>query len=489
MDQKSILIHRRIAGAISACLAVGILVTAFFLTPGALIPESTSPAVNPPTQTGSPEPRGFFQSLFQSHPTAQGTTAETHASPGAQTSSVSTSMLQASSGIGLTPTPKITSRGNLPGPDEGGMYYFPTGEGTGGVPTATLYVIYHTPLPSPTLAPTATPSQTFTPKPTSTPKFSATPTKTPSLGTATTTITPTSTATSAAMVTPTAQLTPTPTATATDIPMLIPSGGFAYLSSSAEGSGRQVILAELPDAVSRIVADIPGGELCAWSPDGTSLLVQVPRQNSTVNDLEILALDGTLTPLTASLAGSSGCGDWLPDGSSIHFPYTDEIGITTLSSLDTTNGDLKEIYHNGSAISQSNVSPDGRWEVFVTGAGSERTLEILDLVSQTAKRNPFSNASEDSPRFSADSRTVLFSRYVDSSWDLFSLNLETLVETRLTNNLANERWPEETSDGQFLLFSSDAPGHYNIFLLKKGETIPLQMIPDELAQSQPLWQP
>ena len=205
--------------------------------------------------------------------------------------------------------------------------------------------------------------------------------------------------------------------------------------------------------------------------------------------MEILALDGTLRPLTASLAGSSSCGDWLPDGSAIHFPYIDEVGNTTLSSLDITNGELKEIYHNEADISQSNVSPDGRWEVFITGTGSERTLEILDLVSQTPKRNPFSNTSEDSPRFSADSRTVLFSRYVDSSWDLFSLNLETLVETRLTNNLANERWPEETSDGQFLLFSSDAPGYYNIFLLKKGESIPLKMIPDEMAQSQPLWRP
>lgn len=487
MDQTHRVIRRRIAGAILFFLAASLL-TAYFLTSRGNPPSAPQPAGSPSAQTGAPAGENLFQSLFHFHSPVPSNTAI--AATGTQGITGSIPAFKSED----TFTPTGAADRNPAGLDDGGMYYFPTDAASGGTVTATLYVIFYTHAPTWTTAPSATPTRTFTPKPTSTPRNSATATRTHTAGatstaTATSTPTPTPTATVTATASATLQETSLPSQMPSPTPTFSVTGAYAFLSRNADGSTGQVSLVELPEIALTVIADLPGGDLCGWAPDGSSLLVQVPRQNSTLTDLKLLALDGIFTPLTASLPGSSQCGDWLPDGSGIIFPYTDETGAPGLSRWDAVSGETQRMYADGYNLERPDVSPDGGWVVFTSISGTQADLFIMNLADRSASRLIDTPENEDSPRFTADSRSVIFSRSAGQNWDICSFNLDTSEASCLTNNPANERWPDGSPDGRSLLFSSDAGGVYHIYLLPVGGVVPTLLLLGETDQTRPLWRP
>lgn len=491
MNLRSKIFQRRIIGLLLILLAAGLLLLILIFSRSKEKSAAPAETAVSQSQAGRPTAKNLFQSLFSLRSATPVETAtawmEATGTPTMRPTRVQNVKTE-------TPTVEPSDTQGGSNVDSGGMFYFPTEDGSLYSPTPTLYVIYRTPPPTWTQAPSSTPPKTPTPKPTSTLKYPRTATVTPTLNPAQS-ATPSSTATVTATrtVTPTATATQPErqqlTATTTSTQTLPGTGMLAFLSPGGEGSPTQVRLFNFAGKTSSKLVELANVELCSWSPDGTHLLLQVKRENTEITDLQLLALDGTLTTITGSLNGSSRCGDWLPDGTAILFPYTNEAGITSLSSWTLRTNERQELYTSGYGVSEPDVSPDGRWVVFTVGDGSPRYLVLLDLVNHSAERLTFSAADEDSPRFSADSQSVIFSRFVDQSWDLYSVSLVAKTETCLTNNPANELWPEVSADGRYLLFSSDAAGALNVYLLPKGGTVPMRVLPEETVQAHPLWRP
>ncbi len=261
------------------------------------------------------------------------------------------------------------------------------------------------------------------------------------------------------------------------------------MSRGTDGAADSVNLLELPGEASAKIAELDRVELCGWSPDGSRLLVQLPRGDSGLTDLQVIAVDGTLIAVTTALPGSSQCGDWIGDDGVVLFPYTDDSGVTSLSELTLAAGELKQVYQDGNGISQPQISPDGRQVVFIIHDGAGSDVALLDLDTGVAVRLTDTLEAEDTPRVSPDGQTVVFARQVEEGWALFTVNITTREETRLTLTSGSEQQPDWSTDGQYLVFTSDESGARNIYTYKLGEAAPMLLLPDPANQDSPLWRP
>jgi Tol biopolymer transport system component len=75
----------------------------------------------------------------------------------------------------------------------------------------------------------------------------------------------------------------------------------------------------------------------------------------------------------------------------------------------------------------------------------------------------------DSPRYSPDGTRVAFLHHRDGAWDLRIVDRTSLAVSDVTHDRALDRDPAWTADGQWLLFSSDRTGIYNVFAWRPGE--------------------
>jgi hypothetical protein len=75
----------------------------------------------------------------------------------------------------------------------------------------------------------------------------------------------------------------------------------------------------------------------------------------------------------------------------------------------------------------------------------------------------------DSPRYSPDGTRVAFLHHRDGAWDLRIVDRSSLAVSDVTHDRALDRDPAWTADGQWLLFSSDRTGIYNVFAWRPGE--------------------
>jgi TolB protein len=65
-----------------------------------------------------------------------------------------------------------------------------------------------------------------------------------------------------------------------------------------------------------------------------------------------------------------------------------------------------------------------------------------------------SKADEAFPRFSPDGKKIVYQKWVNNSWDIYQMDLETSTETMLVGSEANEELPEFSPDGRYLLYTS-----------------------------------
>ena len=75
----------------------------------------------------------------------------------------------------------------------------------------------------------------------------------------------------------------------------------------------------------------------------------------------------------------------------------------------------------------------------------------------------------DSPRYSPDGSRVAFLHHREGAWDLRILDRATLAVSDVTHDRALDRNPAWTADGEWLLFSSDRTGVYDVYAARGGE--------------------
>ena len=162
-------------------------------------------------------------------------------------------------------------------------------------------------------------------------------------------------------------------------------------------------------------------------------------------------------------------------------------------------GDYEEIHWLRGGITWS---PNGKMIAFSSKAGEKDAIHIKKVESGgfTKIIKPDMDAIY-SPDWSPDGNRILFCGIKNGKLDLFVVDIETLVYTRLTNDIFDESNPRWSPDGSKIVFASDKldipyehsigemNGFYDIFIMDADGSDIQRLTTNPFNDRNPFWSP
>ena len=214
-----------------------------------------------------------------------------------------------------------------------------------------------------------------------------------------------------------------------------------YVSDLATGKTRQLTHNELDD------------NQASWSPDG-QWIVYTGRVDG---DLEIFLIssDGKKTKrVTHSETSSDYSPQWSPNGEKVVYISQNE-KKHALVTYDIKNSQHTVLVESEFELKSPKWSPDNELISYVSANGKSSHLTMVNLSTkqQTTLTN-YQKEQQLSHNWSPNSAEIVFCARRDKVIDLFSLNIKTNTEKRLTDLFTLDTEPEFSPDGKQLLFLS-----------------------------------
>ncbi|HEX7071054.1 MAG TPA: hypothetical protein VF190_09620 [Rhodothermales bacterium] len=164
---------------------------------------------------------------------------------------------------------------------------------------------------------------------------------------------------------------------------------------------------------------------------------------------------------------------WTPDGNAIVYPRNVDTweghAYSDLYRVDVASR-KRERLTRGLRASQPEVSPDGRTVAFVAQKDGTSNLFLLDLETKDVRQLTDYSAGVQvtDPRWHPNGRWVYIARFAGESRDLYRIDATASTPGQGVPVLAtdaDERSPAPDARGEYLYFSSDATGIFNIYRL------------------------
>jgi hypothetical protein len=175
----------------------------------------------------------------------------------------------------------------------------------------------------------------------------------------------------------------------------------------------------------------------AWSPDGGKLAFRSenPGPYGPYGRIYVVNVDGTglrqLTPETATYTFDDGP-TWSPDGTQLAFSRNGRLFVinadgTGLMALPS-GGEYPAWSPDGAHIAYG--TSGGTWSIFIVNADGTNPVA---LTTDTAQK--------DMPRWSPDSRSLVFQRVINATFQLFTIHADGSGEHKLSATAASDSWP------------------------------------------------
>lgn len=142
------------------------------------------------------------------------------------------------------------------------------------------------------------------------------------------------------------------------------------------------------------------------------------------------------------------------DGQGVYFTVT-SLGQGDIFYYNLSDKGLKRITTSKAEDVDPFVSADGRWLTFLSDRPGKAMIYQKDLLKDTAPvRLSFVGKFNATPRYSPDGQWIVFSSWVDQSFDIYRLNVQKLSLDRLTKNFGSNEEPLYSPDSEFIIFTS-----------------------------------
>jgi Tol biopolymer transport system component len=203
-----------------------------------------------------------------------------------------------------------------------------------------------------------------------------------------------------------------------------------------------------------------------WMPNGQEILYI--RSQGEIASLWRVAATGGLPPAIVNAVGNPGQEvDISPQGDKlVTAPVTADRNLyrIELSDAGAAVGKPQQLTTSTSSDHSPSISPDGNRLAFLSYRTGSSEIWVSRPDGTEARRlTSFNGPQTAAPRWSPDSRTIVFDARVDGNADLYTVNAEGGAVRRVTRAPANEFAPSWSWDGSWIYYTSDRTGERQIW--------------------------
>jgi TolB protein len=186
--------------------------------------------------------------------------------------------------------------------------------------------------------------------------------------------------------------------------------------------------------------------------------------------VDVMRFDGSQRRVLCRYDGLNSAAAWMPDGKSL---------IVTLSmgrepnlyQVDL-NGNILQTLTNSSAVDTApTVSPDGLRVAFTSDRPGAPQIYAMDTTGANLQRWT-SGGQCDSPVWSPLGHLVLFTMSVKGNFDIYSLEVATGRQNRLTYGEGNNENGTWSPDGRYVVFTSTRRGRPELWVMNADGSSP-----------------
>jgi len=173
------------------------------------------------------------------------------------------------------------------------------------------------------------------------------------------------------------------------------------------------------------------------------------------NNLYLMDLRTKESHIISNREGINSGAIFLPGGKSIALTLTVS-GNAELYEMNLESKSLRKITNHFSSDVDPSVTYDGKLMTFLSDRAGKAMIYTMDPNGEerNVKRISFVGQFNATPRFSPDGKEIVFSSWLDNSFDLFRIGSDGSGLSRLTKDFGSNEDPSYSNDGEFIAFTS-----------------------------------
>jgi Tol biopolymer transport system component len=223
----------------------------------------------------------------------------------------------------------------------------------------------------------------------------------------------------------------------------------------------------------------------AWSPDGRR--VAFTTEGKDTSALYLANADGAGRRRLFSSGTRESYPDWSPDGRRILF-VSDSGGHSDIYVREVDGTGLRALTHEAGRNSWPSWSPDGRQIAFMSDRTGKWQLFIMHADGSDPRRLTHTATNEFNPEWWPDGRRLVFesTRNGGGKDDIYSIDVASGRETRLTAIAANAIFPAVSPDGTRIAFCTVADRRATLMVMNADGSKQQTLLQDGCV---PQWAP
>ena len=245
----------------------------------------------------------------------------------------------------------------------------------------------------------------------------------------------------------------------------------AFIADTTENNGgRLMIWNRVENSIESVPGDKENVIRHFWAPDSIRISFEAIEDGN--SSIYVYSADGSNTEpvlVTSEPVGSLELGNWSGNNEWITIRLVTDEGpgifrrnVDGVDEVRLTNGNDSEPRYspNGSSVAFRRRASNGSTDIYTVDA-----TQPTDGVATSANNMTNLTGDEYDFEWSPNSRHIVFVTEKDGNSEIYSLDVETRENRRLTQNRLQDRLPRWSRSGGNILFVSDADGDFDIFTL------------------------